>query len=443
MISFKIDMWPIERFKLYENNPRKNDHVVDKMAESLKFFGIRRPIVALEDGLIVDGHLIYKGAVRAGFSELPRISADDLSGEQIKAFRLVVNRSATWASWDEDKLIKEISALIDSEFDITLTGFDQHELDKLMLELQSSDKNPDDVPDVSTDPVVREGELWLLGRHRLMCGDSANSVQVGYLLNGQPADMVWTDPPYNVDYKGKAGKILNDKMSASMFDEFLYQVFTQIHAALRPGGAIYVSHSEAGNGLAFRVAFNRAGFKLASCIIWNKLQAVMSRGDYHWQHEPVLYGWKRGAAHKWYGTRKHKTIKDVALPGVLQQEDGSWTVLVDGKVYHLTGQDICLQELSTTVIDVVKPSRSDKHPTTKPVALIEQMIANSSRSGDLVYEPFSGSGSTMIACERLGRDCCAMELEPDKVQQSIIRWQDYTGLLAVRAFDGIVFDELL
>ena len=443
MNRMQIEQWPVSRLIPYVNNPRKNDHAVERMSAVIKEFGFRIPVVARSGGDLGDGHLRLKAALALGLETVPVLLADDMSPDQVKAFRLLVNRSATWASFDEELLAKEIEELMLSGFDITFTGFEQSELDRLIREHAAVEKDPEVIPEVPVEPVVREGELWLLGRHRLLCGDSLNGVAMGHLLKGEAVAMVWTDPPYNVDYTGKAGSIKNDKMSESSFESFLYEAFVRMREALRPGGAIYVAHSEVGNGLAFRQAFSRAGLRFASCIIWKKSQAVMGRGDYHWQHEPVLYGWRPGAAHKWYGNRKQKTIIEAGLPGLTLDDDGNWVILVDGRLYRLTGSDLKLEELAGTVIEVAKPARSDDHPTTKPVALIEPMISNSSPTGGLVLDSFGGSGSTLIACELLGRCCRIMELDPRYAQVEITRWQDFTGQQAMRESDGILFDELI
>ena len=442
MSSFSGVIWPVSQLVPYVGNPRKNDMAVDRMVAVLKEFGFRVPLVVRSDGELVDGHLRLKAAMAMGMTEVPVLLADDMTPEQVRAFRLAVNRSATWASWDDDILLKEIRALLDADYNLSLTGFDQHELDKMLLEAVATEQDPDVIPDVSDAPVVQEGELWLLGEHRLLCGDSCNALHVGHLLGGEQTAMVWTDPPYNVDYEGKAGKIKNDKMSTSQFEGLLLSSFRQMYSSLQLGGAIYISHSEAGEGLAFRQAFKEAGFRFASCLIWNKGQAVLSRSDYHWQHEPILYGWKPGAAHRWYGTRKSKTIIETDFSAVTPQEDGSWTILLEGKLYRLTGENVCIEELPGTVINVPKPSRSELHPTTKPVDLIVPCIANSSRTGGIVYDAFGGSGSTMMACEILGRRGCMMELDPRFAQVQIIRWQNYTGKQAVRESDGKLFDEL-
>lgn len=443
IIPMELALWPVEKLVPYANNPRKNDHAVDRMVTVIKEFGFRIPLVVRSNGEIIDGHLRLKAALVMGLREVPVLLADDMSLEQVRAFRLMVNRSSTWATWNEELLAEEISKLLEVNYDLILTGFDQSELDKLLRELVATEKDPDVIPAVPEMPVIKEGELWLLGNHRLMCGDSLNSLHVGHLMGGKSASMIWTDPPYNVNYEGKAGKIKNDKMSATEFDDFLLKAMQQMYAVLIPGGGIYVAHSEAGKGMAFRQAFSRAGFRFASCLIWNKGQSVLSRGDYHWQHEPILYGWKPGAAHKWYGNHKQKTVINADIPGILQQEDGSWTLLIDGVLYKISGQDTLVEKLAGTVINIPKPTKSELHPTTKPVDLVLSGVSNSSKSGAIVFEPFSGSGTTLIACEKLGRACCAMENDPRFVQVNIIRWQDFTGKQAVRDVDGMPLDELL
>ncbi|MDR0477677.1 MAG: DNA modification methylase [Desulfobulbaceae bacterium] len=438
----KIESWATHRLVPYAFNLRKNDGAVDRMAAALREFGFRVPLLVRSSGEIIDGHLRLKAAIVLGMSEVPVLLADDLTPAQVRAFRLLVNRSATWASWDEELLAKEIAALLAANFDITLTGFDQHEIDKLLKAENGQD--PDAIPNPPAQPLVRPGDIWLLGAHRLYCGDATRLSDRNCLLSGWiKADMVWTDPPYNVDYEGQAGKITGDKMTAAQFDDFLFSAMAGMFAALKPGGAIYIAHAESiGNGLAFRHAFHDAGFRFASCLIWNKGQAVFGRSDYHWQHEPILYGWKPGAAHKWHGNRQPKTILEAGLPGIAAQDDGSFTLLIDGKLYRLSGDNLQIEETPGTVINIPKPTKSELHPTTKPVDLVAHCISNSSASGDIVFDPFGGSGSTLIACERLGRRCFSLEIDPRFVQVQIERWQDFVGGKAVRESDGMLFDEL-
>lgn len=246
MPELHIEKWPVERLRPYGRNPRKNDHVVSKMVDALRQFGFRVPLLAKSDGELIDGHLRYKAALAMGMQQVPVIPADDMTDAQIRAFRILINRSATWADWDEDLLLQELRALKSLDVDLAITGFEDRELDELLMEMADTDKDPDAVPPVQLEPVVRDGEIWQLGRHRLMCGDARSLADCRRLLDGKELDLIWTDPPYNVDYRGKAGKIKNDKMSGSEFEAFLLGSFKAMHDALRPGGAIYVAHSEGG-----------------------------------------------------------------------------------------------------------------------------------------------------------------------------------------------------
>lgn len=442
MPELHIEKWPVERLRPYERNPRKNDHVVSKMVDALRQFGFRVPLLAKSDGELIDGHLRYKAALAMGMQQVPVIPADDMTDAQIRAFRILINRSATWADWDEDLLLQELRALKSLDVDLTITGFEDRELDELLMEMAETDKDPDAVPPVQPEPVVRDGEIWQLGRHRLMCGDARSLADCRRLLDGKELDLIWTDPPYNVDYRGKAGKIKNDKMSGSEFEAFLLGSFKAMHDALRPGGAIYVAHSEAGDGMVFRRTFINAGFRLAACLIWRKQSAVLGRGDYHFQHEPILYGWRRGAAHRWYGNRKQRTLLELEEPGLREMEDGSWQFCLGDRLYRLQGDALSVEELPTSVLDAPKPAKSELHPTMKPVALIERMVANSSPRGGLVGDFFGGSGSTLMACERLNRAARIMELDPRFADVIIRRWQDYTGNSALRESDGRPYAEI-
>lgn len=442
MPDLHIEQWPVERLRPYEHNPRKNDHVVNRMVESLREFGFRVPVLARSDGELIDGHLRYKAALAMSMTTVPVIPADDMSEAQIRAFRILINRSATWADWDEELLLRELQALQLADMDLAVTGFDQRELDEMLMDMGTDGKDPDDAPEPPAVPMVRDGEIWILGRHRVMCGDARSMADARRLLGDAQLDMIWTDPPYNVDYRGKAGKIRNDKMSPTDFEEFLLAVHRIMHEALRPGGGIYVAHSEAGDGTVFRRTFAAAGFKLAACLIWRKQTAVLGRGDYHFQHEPILYGWRRGAAHRWYGNRKQRTLFEAELPGLREMEDGSWQFCLENRLYRLSGEAICVEELPTTILDAPKPARSDLHPTMKPVALIKRMVANSSPRGGLVGDFFGGSGSTLMACERLGRQARLIEIDPRFAEVIIRRWQEYSGGQAVRESDGVTFAEL-
>ncbi|MBN3490254.1 ParB N-terminal domain-containing protein [Acholeplasma equirhinis] len=358
----------------YEHNPRNNDDAVDAVANSINEFGFKVPIIITRDNIIVAGHTRLKAALKLGLTEVPCLIADDLNEDQIKAFRLADNKTAELATWDLKKLEDE---LFDIDMDMLQFGFEE-------LESQIPDNATDDdfdptneIPEV---PVSQKGDLYVLGNHRVMCGDSTIKENVEQLLDGNIVDMVFTDPPYNVDYEGTAGKIQNDKMEDSAFYLFLLDAFTNMFEHTKKGGAIYVCHADT-EGLNFRNAFKNAGFKLAECLIWVKNALVLGRQDYHWRHEPILYGWREGAAHYFVDDRTQDTI---------------W--------------------------EYNKPKKNEEHPTMKPLELVGKAIANSSRPNEKVLDLFGGSGSTLIASDQLSRKSFLMELDEKFVDVIVKRY---------------------
>jgi DNA modification methylase len=347
----------------YDNNPRNNEEAVQYVANSIKEFGFKVPIVIDSNNVIIAGHTRLKASLSLGIKEVPCIIADDLDDDQIQAFRLADNKTAEFSTWDTDLLEIELKEL---DIDMMLFGFEE-----LF----------DDIPDNATDddfdenvelpevPFSQPGDIYELNGHRLMCGDSTKAEDVEKLLDGNKVDMTFTDPPYNVDYEGSAGKIKNDKMENNSFYLFLLDAFTNMFEASKEGAPIYVCHADT-EGLNFRSAFRNAGFKLAECLIWVKNALVLGRQDYHWRHEPILYGWKEGAAHFFVNDRTQDTI---------------W--------------------------EYNKPKRNDVHPTMKPLELVGKAINNSSKPRDKVLDLFGGSGSTMMASEQLGRKSFLMELD--------------------------------
>lgn len=368
---------PIKEVIPYANNPRINDDAIDKVVDSIKEFGFRNPLILDSSGVIIAGHTRLKAAVKLGMSEVPCIMADDLTPEKVRAYRIADNKSAEYSKWDFEALAAELNDLQKAGYDLSLTAFDQNELDDILDSLEPEKPIEDDGFDEKINPeeipFTHSGDIWLLNGHRVMCGDSTKTEDVSTLMNGQLADMSVTDPPYNVAYEGKTAEkktIRNDDMSEEEFYNFLLSAHKNMYENMKDGAALYVFHSDS-EGLNFRKAFVKAGFKLTQCCIWEKNSMVLGRQDYQWQHEPVLYGWKPTGSHQWHSDRCQTTI------------------------WHFD-----------------KPLRSEDHPTMKPIPLIAYPIQNSSAKGDLILDLFGGSGSTMIACEQTGRICFMMELEP-------------------------------
>lgn len=389
--KMNVVMKKIADIHAYENNPRKNDNAVDAVAASIKNFGFKQPIVIDKNNVIVAGHTRVKAALKLGLTEVPCVIADDLTDEQVKAFRLADNKTAELAEWDLDKLSEELKFI---DMDMEEFGFEdlEKELERDVLE-DNFDEN-EQLPEV---PYAKSGDVFILGRHRLMCGDSTKADNVKTLMDGKTADMVFTDPPYNVDYEGTAGKIMNDKQDEESFFKFLSDAFANMYASLKAGGAIYCCHADT-EGLNFRTAFTKAGFKLAECLIWEKDTFVFGRQDYHWKHEPILYGWKDGAAHYFVDDRTQDTI---------------W--------------------------NFPKPKANDLHPTMKPLELVGKAIKNSSRKNEIILDLFAGSGSTLIASEQIERKAYLMELDERYVDVIVKRYlrfvQSYENSYLIR--DGI------
>ena len=403
--KLRVEYWPIERLKRYEKNPRKNDGVVDRIVDSITAYGFCVPILAKSTGDVIDGDLRLKGAHRLKMTEVPVIPCDLWTEAQVKAFRLMVNRSVSWADWDLDALRLEFAELTALEFDLTLTGFDSREIDSLTLPINPAE---DEVPSLPETPVTRPGDLWLLGssdmrQHRVYCGDATKPEDVARLMDGRKADLVVVDFPYNVDYKGKTKDSLtiqNDNMSDAEFYSFLLATYRHLLEHTKPGRGIYVFHADT-EGVNFRRGMVDAGWKLAQCCVWIKNSMVMGRQDYHCQHEPVLYGWKPGAAHRWLADRTQ-----------------------------------------TTVWNFDRPTRSTEHPTIKPVALLSYAITNSSERGEIVLDTFLGSGSTLCASEQIGRICYGSEIDQKYVDVAVLRWQSFTGKQATLGGDGRTFAEV-
>lgn len=386
----------IEDLIPYVNNTRTHsEEQVNQIASSIKEFGFTNPVLIDSDGGIIAGHGRVMGAKKLSMMEVPTITLDNLTEAQKKAYIIADNKLALNAGWDEELLKVEIEALQDMEFDIDLLGFSDEELADLDIGLEDlpeldTDK-ADEVPEVEENPVIKLGDIIELGhnyQHRLMCGDSTIKEQVEQMMGGVLADQLVTDPHYNVAYEGKtkdALTIKNDSMDNDSFREFLRNAYSSADNVMKPGATFYIWHADS-EGYNFRGAAFDIGWKVRQCLIWKKQTMVMGRQDYHWKHEPCLYGWKDGAGHLWATDRKQ-----------------------------------------TTILEFDRPSRNDIHPTMKPVDLIEYNIMNNTKGKDVVLDLFLGSGTCLIACENTGRCCRGMEFDPKYAQVIIQRYVDYTS----------------
>ena len=410
-LADKLEHWPIERLLPYIRNARTHSEAqIAQIAASIAEFGFTAPILAGSDGVIVAGHGRLAAARKLGLASVPVVVLEHLTPTQRRALVIADNKIAENAGWDEELLRLELAELQEADFDLALTGFDADMLADLLAdeEPQIDGRTEDDAaPDVPEEPVSRPGDVWRLGPHRLVCGDATTAEAYARLFpDGERADMVFTDPPYNVNYansakdklRGKHRPILNDALGEGFYD-FLYDALALIMAHTR--GAIYVAMSSSELD-TLQAAFRAAGGKWSTFIIWAKNTFTLGRSDYQRQYEPILYGWPEGATRHWCGDRDQ------------------------GDVWHFN-----------------KPQKNDLHPTMKPVELVERAIRNSSRPGDVVLDPFGGSGTTLIAAEKSGRQARLIELDPKYVDVIVRRWQEYTGAQAVRESDGIRFDDLV
>lgn len=380
----------IEEIKEYENNPRNNDNAVEYVARSIKDFGFKIPIIVDKNNVIVAGHTRYKAAKELNLTEVPCIVADDLTDEQIKAFRLVDNKSAELAEWNLELLNIELENIHD--IDMNLYNFELSELLDNVIEDDYEIELPEE-------PKTKHGDIYKLGNHYLMCGDSTKESDVAKLMNNNKADLFLTDPPYNValgnhDTPETARQrhrrtdgliIMNDKMSDNDFLDFLTKCFSIAKDNMKDGASFYIWHAD-NESLTFRQALKNSGLELRQTLIWNKNAITLGRQDYQWKHEPCLYGWKDGASHSWFSDRSQPTV-----------------------------------------LDFKKPSKSEDHPTMKPIELFAYQIKNSSKVNAIVLDTFGGSGTSIIACEQLNRICFTMELDPRYCDVIVDRWETFTN----------------
>ena len=383
----EMKLVPITKLIPYVNNARTHSpSQINKLRSSLREFGFINPVIIDRDYGVIAGHGRILAAKEEGITEVPCVFADHLTEAQKKAYIIADNRMAMDAGWDEELLRVEIEALQAENFDPLLTGFDEKELSKLFDDGLDAKEDDYDVESELQKPTFsKPGDIWTLGRHRLVCGDSTKAETYETLLGNTKANLIITDPPYNVNYEGSAGKIKNDNMASENFYQFLLDAFSCMEKALADDGSIYVFHADT-EGLNFRRAFADAGFYLSGCCIWKKQSLVLGRSPYQWQHEPVLYGWKKKGKHQWYTGRKESTI---------------W--------------------------EFDKPKKNGDHPTMKPIPLLAYPIMNSSMSNAVVLDPFGGSGSTLIACEQTDRICRTIELDEKFCDVIVRRYIEQVG----------------
>lgn len=443
----------IVRMRLSKLNPapynprialKPGDKDYEKLKKSLVQFGYIDPIVVNRRGnVVVGGHQRLQVLLDIGEKEA-EVSMVDLPPEQEKALNLALNK--TGSTWDIPKLQDLLEELRGSDLDIETTGFDLEEINAILAgamgesepeqPAKDDDFDADEAVESIVEPTTRLGDLWILGRHRVLCGDSTKKSSLVKLMGGEQAGMMFTDPPYNVDYHGKAGDgaqtIMNDNMGSAPFYKFLRDAFGAANSVMADGGAFYVFYADSETH-AFRDALKDSGWDLKQSLIWVKNAFVLSRQDYHWRHEPCLYGWKPGAAHRWFGDRKQSTVLEDQA-GVSAVDDGNGTVLTftsgtQTLILRVSGYEVVYSDddSRTTAWRVERPTKNDLHPTMKPVMLPARAIRNSSARGDIVLDPFLGSGSTLIAAEQMGRRCFGLELDPKFCDVISMRWEALTG----------------
>lgn len=401
----KVEQWPIDKLIPYAKNSRTHsEEQVAQIAASIKEWGFTTAVLVDEAGSIIAGHGRLMAARKLGLTSLPVMVAKDWTDAQKRAYVIADNKLALNAGWDNDLLALELGELGDLGFDLELTGFTDEEIKALMpVDVTEGLTDPDEAPPVPENPVTVPGDVWVMGQHRLLCGDSTSVDDLAKLCEGQMVDMWLTDPPYNVAYEGGTKEkltIQNDSMGDDQFRQFLRDAYTAADTVMKAGAVFYIWHADS-EGYNFRGAAKDAGWTVRQCLIWKKSSLVLGRQDYQWQHEPCLYGWKDGAGHLWASDRKQ-----------------------------------------TTILEFDKPARNGEHPTMKPVALFEYQLLNNTKGGDIVLDSFGGSGTTLIAAEKNGRVARLMELDPKYCDVIVKRWEEFTGKDAINESTGKSFKEM-
>lgn len=402
----QMQLVEISKLIPYINNARTHSaEQITKLRSSLREFGFINPVIIDSDYNVIAGHGRIEAAKLENIKEVPCVLVDYLTPAQKRAYIIADNRMAMDAGWDEELLKIEIEALQAEAFDIDLTGFEEKEIADLFdIDEEVQEDNFDIDEELSKPTITKSGDIWLLGNHRLICGDSTKEETYTFLMNGKKANLIVTDPPYNVNYQSNAGKIKNDNMNSDKFYQFLFDAFSNMEKVMSNEASIYVFHADT-EGLNFRKAFFDAGFYLSGTCIWKKQILVLGRSPYQWQHEPCLFGWKKNGKHQWYSDRKQ-----------------------------------------TTIWEFDRPNKNNDHPTMKPVPLIAYTIKNSSMSNCIVIDPFGGSGSTLIACEQTNRICYTIELDEKYCDVIVKRYIEQSGgyenVSVIREGINISFNEI-
>lgn len=405
----------INEIKEYENNPRHNELAIEPVANSIENFGFKVPIIVDKDYVIVAGHTRVLAAKKLGLEKVPCIIANDLTEEQIKAFRLADNKVGEIAEWDFEKLEEELMAIQD--IDMSMFSFDI-DIDIIPEE---DDFDVEEALEEIEEPVTSYGDIYLLGNHKLICGDSTNPDDVNLLMGDSLADLLLTDPPYNVNVSNSQGMtIKNDNMEDSEFKKFLHNTFKNASKHLKKGGAFYVWHGDS-ETVNFRNACDNNNLTVKQCLIWVKNGMIMGRQDYQWKHEPCLYGWKDGASHYFIDDRTQETVIEDKIDINKLKKDEMKNLI----------KQLLEDRISTTIIREDKPIKNTDHPTMKPIKLIARQIKNSTKKDELILDLFGGSGSTLIAAEQLNRKCNMVEYDPKYCDVIVRRWEELTGQKAV------------
>ena len=442
-VKLKVEYVKLEELIPFELNARTHSkEQVGQIVNSIGEFDFVNPILVGVDNMIIAGHGRLMAAKKAGLETVPIIRLPHLDYNQCMALSLADNKIADNAGWDEEKIVEILGKLEDAHFNIDILGFSNKELENYRDEFETNDEElefENEVPDFVENPVARRGDVWILGDHRLLCGDATSQTDVEKVMDGEKAQMVFTDPPYNVNYESaNTGKIINDNMSDNEFLTFLIAAFKMIVFSLKPGGAFYICHADS-EGLNFRKAVKSVGLLMKQCIIWVKNSFVLGRQVYLWQHEPILYGWKDGAAHYFTDDRTKSTVID-------DWKDTDFSKMKKIELIEFLNKLKTEQNVSTSIIREDKPKRNPDHPTMKPIRLCARCIQNSCRRNEKVIDLFGGSGSTLIACEQINRSAYLMELDPKFcdviVRRYIQTFHDSKNIILIRNGQKMTFEDL-